>query len=300
MLTTPVLLLIYNRLDTTTLVLEAIRAAKPAKLFIASDGPKSDNTQVVQSVREYVISKIDWPCEIHTLFREHNLGCKIAVSSAITWFFKHVDHGIILEDDCLPSQSFFQYCSDLLLRYKDDPSILMISGDGRATSSIGVQSDYAFTKYPNVWGWASWSRAWCQYDVDISSFADIDDYFYHNISSLRATRTYWRKAFDNIYNNRIDTWDYQLAYLALSRDMKTIVPKVNLVSNIGFGEFATHTHNAKSQNANIPRHDLEFPLEYKLNLDDELLINEFYDLNEFNHQNILTRILRRLKSLFLP
>ncbi|MFP4332877.1 MAG: hypothetical protein ACLFQJ_06210, partial [Campylobacterales bacterium] len=130
-LKTAVLFLVFNRLDTTKQVFEAIRQAKPPRLYVAADGAreaKEGEDQKVKAIREYILQHIDWDCEVKTLFREKNLGCKIAVSSAITWFFENEEMGIILEDDCLPSQSFFWFCEELLERYKDDMRIMMVSG----------------------------------------------------------------------------------------------------------------------------------------------------------------------------
>ena len=131
-LITPVLFIVFNRLDKTRQVFEAIRQARPPFLYIASDGArfnKEGELEKVQAVRDFIIQNIDWKCEVKTLFRKKNLGCKYAVSGAISWFFNNVDQGIILEDDCLPSKSFFWYCEELLEKYKHDNSIYLISGE---------------------------------------------------------------------------------------------------------------------------------------------------------------------------
>ena len=163
---TPVLFLVFNRPDTTKQVFEAIRQAQPPRLYIASDGHRSDREgewEKVKTVRDYVVNNIDWDCEVKTLFREKNLGCRIAVSTAISWFFENEEQGIILEDDCFPDQSFFPFCEELLWKYQDDKRIMMITG----TNSLGTWKSelqsYHFSIYGSIWGWATWKRAWNLY-----------------------------------------------------------------------------------------------------------------------------------------
>src|SRR5450759_4497034 len=119
---TPVLFLIFNRSDTTQQVFNQIRQIKPKYLFVAADGPRLDRPVEIEKCLETksIIQQIDWDCELKSLFSETNLGCRVGVSSAITWFFENVEQGIILEDDCLPDLSFFPYCENLLNKYKDD------------------------------------------------------------------------------------------------------------------------------------------------------------------------------------
>ena len=154
-LNTAVLFLIFNRLDTTKQVFEAIRQAKPPRLYIAADGARSSRegeAEKVQAVREYIIQNIDWECEVKTLFREQNLGCKYAVSGAIDWFFENEEMGIILEDDCLPSQSFFWFCEELLERYKDDMRVWHIGGSNFQNGIKRGDGDYYFSKYNTFFG----------------------------------------------------------------------------------------------------------------------------------------------------
>ena len=123
--------MVFNRPDTTKQVFETIRKARPAQLFVAADGPREnrpDEAEKCAEVRRIVDNGIDWDCKVHRLYRDKNLGCKIACSSAIDWFFEHVDEGIILEDDTLPHPTFFQFCEELLKRYRDDERIMLISG----------------------------------------------------------------------------------------------------------------------------------------------------------------------------
>lgn len=283
-LQTAVLFLVFNRLDTTKQVFQAIRQAKPPRLYIAADGArvnKEGEHDKVGAVREYILQNIDWDCKIKTLFRDQNLGCKYAVSEAITWFFENEERGIILEDDCLPSQSFFWFCEELLVEYNDDDSIFLISSDARGSEYVCLKEDYAFCKYPLIWGWASWARAWKNYDPELEDWPKQKWIMPASISSHQQTVMFWEKIFQKMYDKKIDTWDYQLCYLTFKNRGKCIVPRVNLVSNIGFGDDATHTLDAKSENSNRKRYDINIPLNHSPTLESESKINEYYDKNEF-------------------
>lgn len=240
-----VLFLVFNRPHTTAQVFEAIRQAKPPRLYVAADGPRSGRdgeAERVAQVRE-IATAVDWPCDIKTLFREENLGCKQAVSSAITWFFEHEEQGIILEDDCLPHPDFFRFCDALLERYANDERVSVITGDNFQQGRKRGEASYYFSKYNHVWGWASWRRAWKLYDGDLSFWptwklsADWSNKF-----SDKVEQRYWEKIFDRMYAKQIDTWDYPWTASIWYQGGLTVTPNVNLVTNIGFGEDATHTH----------------------------------------------------------
>jgi len=173
---TPVLFLVYKRPDTTRQVFEAIRQAKPPRLYVAADGPKKNvpgEAEKVKQVREIISNGVDWDCEVKTLFRDENLGCKYGPVEGINWFFKNEEEGIILEDDTLPSQSFFWFCQELLERYKDDTRIMVISGDNFQNGITRGTCSYYFSRYNHIWGWASWRRAWKYYSVDMKLWPDV-------------------------------------------------------------------------------------------------------------------------------
>jgi len=254
-LKTPVLLIVFNRPDATKLVFEAIRQARPPRLYVAADGPrvnKHGEAERCQEVRR-IATSVDWPCEVKTLFRESNLGCKAAVSKAITWFFEHEYAGIILEDDCLPHQDFFGFCEALLNRYADDERVLVITGNNFQDGRQRGKASYYFSKYNHIWGWATWRRAWRFYDIDMSFW----DKFELSDEWIRLTpdpveRRYWSKVFAQVLAGDIDTWDYQWTASVWRIGGLTATPNVNLVSNIGFGVDATHTTTANSPLANLP------------------------------------------------
>lgn len=296
-LNTAVLFLVFNRLDTTKQVFQAIRCAKPPRVYIAADGAREDRqheAETVKAVREYILQNIDWDCEVYTLFRDENLGCKYAVSGAISWFFEKEEQGIILEDDCLPSQSFFWYCEQLLEQYKDDDSVYIISGDGRGSGQFDMTESYSFCKYPLIWGWASWASTWEQYDPEISDWPEIKQHLIPKISHRKLTNKFWESTLECIYDKKIDTWDYQLSYLLLKNNAKSIVPKCNLITNIGFGADATHTFDVDSTAANVQNYDIEIPLSGSPDLNVMIEINDFYDEIEFSQLSFCRRAFNKI------
>jgi hypothetical protein len=250
MFNTPILLLVFNRPSTTKLVFDAIKAVKPRKLFIAADGPRENRKgeiDLCQKVRDLVVDNIDWDCEVNTLFREKNLGCGRGVSEAISWFFKNVDEGIILEDDTLPNISFFNYCAVLLERYRCNESIMHISGNNFQSGIIRSDGDYYYSKYSHIWGWATWKRAWQKYDFLLVNWTEFKVLGLNEICNNDENQVnYWKKIFDDVIIGKIDTWDYQWMFAVWFNQASCILPNVNLVSNIGFGEYATHTLDSNS------------------------------------------------------
>jgi len=265
-LQTPVLFLVFNRLDTTKQVFEAIRQAQPPRLYVAADGPRSDRlgeAEKVKLVRDYVMDHVDWECEVKTLFREQNLGCRVAVSSAIDWFFENEEMGIILEDDCLPDPTFFAFCEQLLYYYRDDKRIMVVSGDNFQFGRNRTEYSYYFSRYNHCWGWATWRRAWKYFDFGMRLWVIIrDGDWLKNIFQSPSTRKYWTKIFQSCYDNKVNSWAYRWAFACWIQNGLTIIPNVNLVSNIGFGEDATHTRSNKSPLVNIPLKEMVFPLKH--------------------------------------
>jgi len=252
----PVLFLIFNRPDLSEKIFGVIKKVQPAQLFIAADGPRKNvphDYKLCKCVREFVLNNIDWPCDIRTLFREENLGCKIAVSSAITWFFDQVESGIILEDDTMPDISFFSFCRELLEKYKNHEHIYHISGNNFQFSKIG-EGSYFLSKIPYIWGWASWRRAWKKYDVSISNFSERKKELYFNNEEIDL---FWNKIFRMIKNNEIDTWDYQWTHALFCNDGYAIQPQTNLVTNIGFDTRSNRTSSPLDISANLKTYSIE-------------------------------------------
>lgn len=278
----PVLFLIFNRADITQLVFDRIKQIKPKQLFVAADGPrfgKIGEKEECERVRE-IINRVDWNCEVKTLFREENLGCRVAVSSAINWFFENVEEGIILEDDCLADESFFEFCEEMLNKYRDDGKIMHISGNNFLFNKIKIKDDYYFSRIPHIWGWATWRRAWQKYDVEMTGWPKLkNDKILNKIFNKNRYSLGWSRIFDQVYNHKIDTWDFQWTYSILKNMGYCINPSVNLVSNNGFSDLATHT-NKKNKFASVPLEYLnikKYPdkIEYNSKADNYILLNNF-------------------------
>jgi len=260
--TTPILLLIFNRPHQTRRVFNAVRETAPRNLFIAGDGPRPDKAEDEEAVTKTraVVSDVTWDCHVKTLFREENLGCHRAVSGAIDWFFENVDEGIILEDDCLPDQSFFRFCQELLERYRNDTRIMHISGNNFQYSRQNFLYSYYFSVFPHIWGWASWKRAWAFYDRQMSNWPEaMGKGFLENLFPDSHARSYWRKILQDTFDKKIDTWDYQWAFSCWTQNGLSLLPTVNLVSNIGFGITSTHTSKA-TRYTSISSQPISFPL----------------------------------------
>jgi hypothetical protein len=264
---TAVLMVIFNRPDTTRLVFESIRKAKPPRLYIAADGPranvKSDIAQCEEARK--IANEVDWECEVKTLFRDEDLGCGVGPSSAFTWFFEHEEEGIILEDDCLPSQSFFWFCQELLERYRNDNRVMHIGGNNFLN---GWQKDHDYSYYfsmsGHIWGWATWRRAWKMFDYNIGLYQGMKEKnYFKNFFLNPLEKIYRMRKFDKtITSNHVDWWDYQWDFTRYINSGLAIVPKNNLIKNLGFGENATHTHNANSKSAKMVAMDIQLPLNH--------------------------------------
>lgn len=262
-LTTPVALLVFNRPEATARVFAAIREARPQQLLVVADAPRPDCSNDLQKCTEVrtIVEQVDWPCEVLRNYSETNLGCKIRVSSGLDWVFSQVEEAIILEDDCLPDASFFPFCQELLSTYRDDERVMMVCGTNLLGRWKDDRQSYHFANYDWVWGWASWRRAWRHYDVTMSEWKDPHcrdkiRQFLNNVDlySLRE------KDFQQAYDNRVDTWDYQWYFTRILHQGLAVVPCINMVSNIGFGRDATHTMVMDDELAGMEASRVEFPL----------------------------------------
>ncbi len=261
---TPIAFIIFNRPDTTVKVFERIRQSRTPKLFVIADGPradKMDEAELCKATRS-IIESVDWPCEVLTNYSDVNLGCKRRVSSGLDWVFDTVEEAIILEDDCVPEPSFFRFCEDLLSKYRDDERIMLISGDNFQFGRNRTKYSYYFSRYAYMWGWASWRRSWSKYDVNMRLWPEIrDGKWLQDIFFDRNFISYWKNIFEKTYNDQIDTWDYQWIFACMIHSGLVIIPSANLISNIGFGEAATHT-NFQSIFGDMKTEPLRFPLSH--------------------------------------
>jgi hypothetical protein len=260
---TPIVFLIFNRPDTTKVVFEAIRKARPKKLLVVADGWRKDRPNDYsrcQKARE-IVDTVDWDCEVLRNYSDVNLGCKIRVSSGLSWVFEQVEEAIILEDDCVPDLSFFQFCEELLERYRYDERVMAISGDNFQFGDQRTAASYYFSRYPHCWGWATWRRAWQLYDVEMSLWPEIrDGGWMRDLFPDYFERQYWRRIFERTYLNRIDSWAFRWTFACWMSNGLAVLPQVNLVSNIGFAQVATHTKGSQNRFSNMPAHTIQFPL----------------------------------------
>lgn len=303
MFNTPILLLIFNRPEATAKVFEEIRKQKPKYLYIGADGPRysvPEDTELCKKCRE-IATAIDWDCEVKTLFRDRNLGCGAAPAQAITWFFENVEQGIILEDDIFPDQSFFTFCEQMLNHYKNDDSIMHISGCYFFNDllSTNTTQSYYFTKHIHVWGWATWKRAWKHYDYDIK------DWPYSN-SKVQLKNYYgdhyivWKDIFSRMQHKGNDIWDYQWMFSIYKQNGIAINPCVNLTKNIGFNNTATHTTNPDSIYTKVTLsslHKIIHPKKIEVNTENDVLYYKHYLNFDLHFEKEKTKISWKLKTI---
>jgi hypothetical protein len=241
----PVLVMTFNRPDTTAAVMAEIAKAKPPKIFLFSDGARPDRpdeAELVAETRRVMGQAVTWGAEVYTRYNETNQGLFAGVSGAIDWFFSEVPEGIILEDDCVPHPDFFPYCDELLERYREDERVWCVSGDNSLELPITGEASYGFIRDPLIWGWATWARAWQHFDRDFNYWREVrgtprEKQLYPD----RVERRYRRGVFDR-YGKGIDAWAFKWKMTVHYHDGLAIVPRVNLVSNIGWNRpDATHT-----------------------------------------------------------
>lgn len=240
----PILINAFNRPETTKKVFDSVRKIRPKKLFLATDGPRINNQEdrdKSEQIKE-IFQRVDWDCDVERLYRDKNLGCPRAIPEAIDWFFSKVDQGIILEDDCLPNNSFFQFCKILLDKYKYNDNVMMISGNNFIPEERFSDHSYFFSKYGFIWGWATWGRAWQKFDESMSSYPSFisSKEFIRRYPSL-LDRFFWKTAFKNKYHGYSKGWAMKWNYSMAYNGGYGVIPSKNLVTNIGFGPDATIT-----------------------------------------------------------
>lgn len=238
-----ILCLFFNRPQTVEQVFTAIRAARPERLFLAADGPRAGvagEEEVCRKTRSAIDGMIDWPCEVHRLYRDENLGCRAAVSSAIDWFFSHVEEGIIMEDDTLPDASFFRFAESMLERYRGDAKVMHISGNNHQHGRIRGDGAYYASRFAHSWGWATWRRAWKLYDREMIGFPENWDAIASKCNLPVAIKDWWHTALQNTRAGVVNTWDFQWHYTIMKHNGLCLIPNQNLVVNIGVGAAATH------------------------------------------------------------
>ncbi len=293
-LTTAVAFIIFNRPDTTRRVFEIIRQAQPPKLLVIADGARENHPSDRQNcaATRAIVKQIDWDCEVLTNYSDRNLGCRDRLASGLDWVFEQVPEAIILEDDCLPHPTFFRFCEELLTKYRNDNRIMHISGNNFQMQKHRTNDSYYFSRYPHCWGWASWRRAWQYFDINrdlsnLSQDTNLLQMIFQEQSSVRE----WEKSFQEFYKLG-DIWDYQWTCACWLQSGLSILPSVNLVSNIGFNGGGTHTIR-KNLLANLPVYSIIFPLQHP-----SFMIRD-YQSDDFTENLIFRRdLISRLRRKF--
>ena len=298
MIDSPVLLITFNRPETTKRVFEAIKIAKPSKLYVFNDGPRLGNIQDLMTKVEIlnILNYVDWECKLYTLFLDNNLGCGLGVVTAINWAFENEDSLIILEDDCLPGISFFHFSNYLLKKYKEDSRICMISGNNYTEKNNYTADSYFFSKYGHIWGWATWKRVWVKYDYEMKDWPNLVKT--NNLKSIFKNKlelNFMKKYFDRIYNiEEKGTWDHQWFFCRIKEYGLSIIPSYNLVTNIGF--FGVHTDKKSSVHL-IPINEnfviKNEPLFVLCNIDYD---NYHFKRIIYKKRNIFMRVYRKIKK----
>ena len=266
--------LIYNRPQLTRRVLDAVAEACPARLLVVADGPKDQADRKKCEAARSVLDGVDWDCEVETDFARENMGCRRRVSSGLDWVFSRVEDAVILEDDCLPHATFFPFCAELLDRYRHDDRVAHIAGTNLDAGNASMAHSYFFSRFTTAWGWATWRRCWQDYDVDLRAWPAVKATgSYCDLCSSRHEACCLEDLWDDFHAGRIDSWDAQWAFNVMTQNRVAIVPSVNMVSNLGFGPGATHTHDAASSHSLVPACAMEFPLRHP----PHMICNAVYD-----------------------
>ncbi len=261
---TPVALLIFNRPELTARIFAEIGKARPAKLLVIADGPRADQPGEEERclAARAIVENPNWDCEVLKNYSDVNLGCGRRPASGINWVFQNVEEAIILEDDCLPHPTFFRFCEELLEYYRNDKRVMTISGNNFQHGTRRTIESYYFSRYPHTWGWATWRRAWQLYDFEAKIWPELrETSWLPDTLGDRESAAYWRAVFDGLSSNS-DVWDYQWIFSCWAQHGLAILPNVNLISNIGWGNDATHTKALDNPSANLATEAMSFPLNH--------------------------------------
>ncbi len=297
---TPIAYIVFRRPQHTRETFEPIRAYRPSKLFIIADGPRAPHPEDIDLCREVrdIVSDVDWPCAVKCNFAEHNLGCELRVSSGLDWVFSMVDRAIVLEDDCLASPDFFSFCDVLLERYQDSESVWVVSGNSYQPQFKRGEGSYYFSKYPDIWGWATWRRAWCHYRHDLPFLDDWQNSdHWKKCFPTRFEQRYFHNVFHQALTRSVDTWDYQWTGCAIHGGGLAATPNANLVQNIGFDSEGTHTTD--------PTHAFRYrittlgPIVHPSEIAVDIEADEYYmrAVLKGTRQRFVNRLLNRARSI---
>ncbi len=286
----PILFIFFNREDIALKAFEMIRSVRPTRLYLSQDGPRIDRGEEEQRklirIRKHIIERIDWECTVHQRFMNKNLGCAMGVKTAIDWIFETEKYGIILEDDCVVSKSFFPFMEDILVRYKDDQRIGMVAGTNPIEKYRG-RTSFHFSRFKSCWGWATWARAWKNMDMDMT-WRETDMMSVINNSGFNSRHnSKWHFQLKCIDRNHVSAWDWQWYFSLAAQNQLCVYPALNLVSNIGNDSEATHTSFG---DITRERHELPLPLTAPSIVAPDYHFDKMFDANENRLTTMLARI----------
>jgi hypothetical protein len=292
--TVPVAIFVFKRAALAEKMLQRLEQIRPEKLFVISDGAREDvegEQELVEKVRA-LFDKVSWTCEIYRNYAEENMGCDVRVPSGISWVFEHVEQAIILEDDCIPTGDFFSYAEAMLQKYKDNPSVMMIAGSNYM-QGYKIPDCCCFSARVYTWGWATWKRAWNYYNENKELWKEIKEDGTLARTYPPRIRHFVKKELDHYYEKGQCPWDYLWWVSCMKAEGLCAVPNVNLISNEGFGEGATHTQDPGAYDGRT--YQMQFPLQFPETVKRDRKIDH-YDW-EINRPLLITRIIRRIRRM---
>ena len=298
MLETPVVFMIFRRPELTRRVFERIARAQPRQLFIIADGPRNTAEMEYCQATRTVVEQIDWDCDVRRNYADENMGLRARFASGLNWVFEQVETAIILEDDCIPDASFFEFCETLLNKYSNNPNVMHISGANFGyTRPANVDDSYYFTIHAHVWGWATWRRAWAHYDLDMK--------VWENPAVRRRVlrkhpwwiRHYWSNVLSAVHSRKINTWDYQWLFSCLAHDGLCIMPFENLISNEGTTPDSVHVFTSDSPYIGRPLSPVAFPLKHPGNLVADQAAIWQSSVMQWKQSSLVARIWKRIRRL---
>ena len=297
MIETPIVLFIFRRPDLTRQVFESIRAAQPKHFLIVADGPRNPSEADLCALTRQVLDHIDWPCEVLRNYADVNMGLRARLVSGLSWVFDLFPEAIILEDDCVPHPDFYRFCQEMLERFRDVPQVMHISGDNFLSKDLAVSESYYFSRYPHVWGWATWRRAWQHYDPEMFEWRNPATQ--KNMLSQFAQsseRRFWQASWDGVLAGTVKSWAYQWTFSCLLQDGLCVMPAHNLVENIGFRADGTNTLSTDDQ-LQYQTSALSFPLTHPNQLTRNQAADRYTASLFFERDTTLMRKLRKALSL---
>lgn len=296
---TAVIFLVFNRPEATERVFAEIRHVKPPVLLVVADGPRHDRPDEkikCERVRA-IVNQVDWPCKMITNYSDTNMGCQHRVSTGLTWAFDIVEEAIVLEDDCVPEPTFFHFCDELLERYRNDERIMLISGNNFQFGRKRTKDSYYFSRFNHIWGWASWRRAWAYYDDSMKHWPKIKDGdWLRDLLPDTNARQYWSDIFQATYEQRINSWGFRWTFACWINNGLTILPRVNLVANIGCNPEGTHSFDVSNPVANLKTEVMTFPLKHPEYMICDQKADDWTQRSIFR-QNRRTRIMNRFRKI---